>query len=339
MARLPTSMARRLLKSSQTRPRTFMICIMNTGSVALCRRHKITTARRLPLSSALALLAALPTAVLLSSLDKNGNSLCESITYDFDNPFFINTYEDRLYNKTANPYYGEAHTYEGYQLQVANVPYIVRFPGEQYYEFDLSSKFYNNITGKKDVAQTVTFNAYGPENANSAHYGNGTVNIPVTSTDNISTTVGNYSHQGCYTATKVQDGSIYGMNADGTAFDDASTLSTVMPFRTYMTVATSGAKTRSAVPSVINIAEPTGIDKISPDMDNNDEDSDDAHSFNVRPIGNHRVSIESTQAMLLDVYTAAGQLFRKLDIQPGTATYSGFPSGLYLFGKAKVAVE
>ena len=276
---------------------------------------------------------------LFAPVDKNGNSLCESITYDFDNPFFINTYEDRLYNKTANPYYGEAHTYEGYQLQVANVPYIVRFPGEQYYEFDLSSKFYNNITGKKDVAQTVTFNAYGPENANSAHYGNGTVNIPVTSTDNISTTVGNYSHQGCYTATKVQDGSIYGMNADGTAFDDASTLSTVMPFRTYMTVATSGAKTRSAVPSVINIAEPTGIDKISPDMDNNDEDSDDAHSFNVRPIGNHRVSIESTQAMLLDVYTAAGQLFRKLDIQPGTATYSGFPSGLYIFGKAKVAVE
>ena len=276
---------------------------------------------------------------LFAPVDKNGNSLCESITYDFDNPFFINTYEDRLYNKTANPYYGEAHTYEGYQLQVANVPYIVRFPGEQYYEFDLSSKFYNNIMGKKDVAQTVTFNAYGPENANSAHYGNGTVNIHVTSTDNISTTVGNYSHQGCYTATKVQDGNIYGMNADGTAFDDASTLSTVMPFRTYMTVATSGAKTRSAVPSVINIAEPTGIDKISPDMDNNDEDSDDAHSFNVRPIGNHRVSIESTQAMLLDVYTAAGQLFRKLDIQPGTATYSGFPSGLYIFGKAKVAVE
>ena len=276
---------------------------------------------------------------LFAPVDKNGNSLCEAVSYNFDNPFFINTYEDRLYNKTANPYYGETHTYEGYQLQVANVPYIVRFPGEQYYEFDLSSKFYNNITGKKAAEQTVTFNAYGPENANSAHYGNGTVNIPVTSTENISTTVGNYSHQGCYSATKVQDGSIYGMNADGTAFDDASTLSTVMPFRTYMTVATSGAKTRSAVPSVINIAEPTGIDKISPDMDNNDEDSDDAHSFNVRPIGNHRVSIESTQAMLLDVYTAAGQLFRKLDIQPGTATYSGFPSGLYIFGKAKVAVE
>lgn len=276
---------------------------------------------------------------LFAPVNKNGNSLCETVSYGFDNPFFIKTYEDRLYNKTTNPYYGEAHIYEGYQLQVANVPYIVRFPGEQYYEFDLSSKFYNNITGSKAAQQTITFNAYGPENVNSANYGNGTVNIPVTSADNISTTVGNYSHHGCYTATKVQEGSIYGMNADGTAFDDASTLSTVMPFRTYMTVATSGAKSHSAIPSVINIAEPTGIDKISPDLENNGEDSDDTNSFMVRPVGNHRVCIESTQAMLLDVYTAAGQLFRKLDIQPGTATYSGFPSGLYIFGKTKVAVE
>ena len=276
---------------------------------------------------------------LFAPVDKDGNSLCESVSYGFDNPFFINTYEDRLYNKTANPYYGDAHTYEGYQLQVANVPYIVRFPGEQYYEFDLSSKFYNNITGKKATEQTVTFNAYGPQNVNSAHYGNGSVNIPVTSAENTSTAVGSYSHRGCYAATQVATGSVYGMNADGTAFEDASTLSTVMPFRTYMTVAASGAKTRSAIPSVINIAEPTGIDKISPDMDNNGEDADEENSLIVRPIGNHRVCIESTQAMLLDVYTAAGQLFRKLDIQPGTATYSGFPSGMYLFGKTKVAVE
>lgn len=276
---------------------------------------------------------------LFAPVDKGGNSLCESVTYSFENPFFINTYENRLYNKTANPYYGEVHTYEDYQLQVANVPYIVRFPGEQYYEFDLSNKFYNNIFNKKDAAQSVTFNAYGPDNANSAYYGNGRVNIPVTSAESVSTTVGNYSHFGCYTATDVQDGNIYGMNADGTAFDDASTLSTVMPFRTFMTVAAAGAKTRAANPSVINIAEPTGIDKITPDMDNNGDDSNDANCFRVRPIGNHRVSIESTQAMLLDVYTAAGQLFRKLDIQLGTATYSGFPSGMYLFGKTKVAVE
>ncbi len=277
---------------------------------------------------------------LFAPVDKDGKSLCEAVSYVFDNPFFINNYGDRLYNKTDNPYYADSHTYSDYLLQVANVPYIVRFPGEQYYEFDLSSAFYNNITAKKVAAQTVTFNAYGPENENAGKYGTGEINIPVTSAKDMATTTDNgFSHHGVYVATNVASQEIYGMNADGTAFDDASTLSTVMPFRTYMTMAASRAKTRSAVPSVINIAEPAGIDKISPDLDSNDEDSDNANSFSVRPIGNHRVSIESTQAMLLDVYTAAGQLFRKLDIQPGTATYSGFPSGLYIFGKTKVAVE
>lgn len=275
---------------------------------------------------------------LFAPTDADGTSLCEAVSYGFDTPFFIDNYEDRLYNKDANPYYAEAHTYNGYQLQAANVPYIVRFPGERYYEFDLSSSFYNNITGKKAAEQTVTFNAYGP-NSSTANYGDGSVVIPVSSAGSMATTAtGNYSHHGIYTATKVAQGNIYGMNDNGTAFDDASALSTVMPFRTYMSVATGG-KARSAAPSVINIAEPTGIDKIEPEINGNDDDADETDFLKVYPIGKHRVLIESTQALKLEVYTVAGQLFRTLDVQPGTATYSGFPSGMYLFGKTKIAVE
>ena len=51
------------------------------------------------------------------------------------------------------------------------------------------------------------------------------------------------------------------------------------------------------------------------------------------------VEIESTYSIQLKVFASTGQLYRILDVQPGTATYSGFHPGLYIFGKAKVLVK
>ena len=272
---------------------------------------------------------------LFAPTDAEGTTLCKGVNYTYTNRFFINTYEDWLYNKDENPYYAaESHEYPGYLRLTAEVPYIVRFPGSQYYEFDLSSEFYNNIFGTREANQTITFNAYGTGSGNSAS--NGSVTIPVT-TDMTTTVSGGYAHRGTFAATKVTTGDIYGINSDGTAFDDASTLSTVTPFRTYMVPAASGAKTRSANHSVINIAELKG-GEIMPDIkDNGDDDS--SNYLIVRPIGNQQVCIESTVATRLHVVTLAGQLYRILDVQPGTATYSGFYPGLYIFGKTKVAVK
>ena len=266
----------------------------------------------------------------------DGTSLCEGVSYAFDNSFFTDTYGNRLYNKADNPFYASAHTYTDYQLQVANVPYIVRFPGNRYYEFDLSNTFYNNIVGKSEAAQTVTFNAYGPDNATNPNYKD--VTIPATTT--MQTAVGAYSHTGTFTATAVATGSVYGMNATGTAFDDASTLATVMPFRTYMAKAAQGTKARGAAPSVIRISEPTGIDEITPDLTpDGDENADEADRIIIRPIGDNRVRIESTVSTTLSVYTTAGQLYRLLDVHPGTAVYDGFQSGTYIFGGTKVIVS
>ena len=142
---------------------------------------------------------------------------------------------------------------------------------------------------------------------------------------------------------KVAEGSVYGMNAAGTAFSNASTLATVMPFRTYMAPASQNARmagTRSTdVPSEIRIAETTGIDKILPEIQNQDEDNLSGDNLIVRPIGSRRVRIESSYATQLKVFAATGMLYRILDVQPGTATYSGFYPGLYIFGQCKVMVK
>ena len=271
--------------------------------------------------------------------DANGNALSESIDYSFANSFFVDTYERMLYNKDDNPYYSTAHSYQDYQPLTANVPYIVRFPGERYYEFDLSSKFYNNIFSRSVAEQTVTFHAYGSDSESGYSYG--TVNIPVSTASAMKTAVdgSSYAHQGTFMATAVAIGSIYGMNEKGTAFDDASTLSTVMPFRTYMASNTTQTKAKT-YGSEILISEPTGIDKIESEVERgNGEESKTGDYLIVRPIGEHRVRVESSYTTNLKVYSAAGQLLRILDVQPGTATYSGFYPGIYIFGKAKVLVK
>lgn len=259
----------------------------------------------------------------------------ESKDYTFNNNFFVTTYGEHFYNKDANPYYSNQQEYKNYQLLTKGIPYLVRFPGYRYYEFDLSSKFYNNILNTNESSQTVTFHAFG--NENETEPADKAIVIPITQA--MATQYNGYYHVGSFAATKVANGTIYGMNAVGTAFDDASTLQTVMPFRTYMTTLMTNARTRSTdAPSVIRIAETTGIEKIESDVNGND-DTPAGGSLFIRPIGAHRVRIESTYSTQLQVFSTTGQLYRILDVRPGTATYSGFPDGIYIFGNRKIMVK
>lgn len=259
----------------------------------------------------------------------------ESKDYTFNNNFFVTTYGEHFYNKDANPYYSNQQEYKNYQLLTKGIPYLVRFPGYHYYEFDLSSKFYNNILNTNESSQTVTFHAFG--NENETEPADKAIVIPITQA--MATQHNGYYHVGSFAATKVANGTIYGMNAVGTAFDDASTLQTVMPFRTYLTTLMTNARTRSTdAPSVIRIAETTGIEKIESDVNGND-DTPAGESLFIRPIGAHRVRIESTYSTQLQVFSTTGQLYRILDVRPGTATYSGFPDGIYIFGNRKIMVK
>lgn len=262
-------------------------------------------------------------------------SLSEGVSYTFAPPFFIDTYESRLYNKDANPYYATPHTYSNYPLLTSEVPYIVRFPGEGYYEFDLSSKFYNDILGKSEPEQTVAFNAYGYENKETSY---GSITIPVTK--QMATTKDGYTHCGTFAAKDIKKDAIYSMNDKGNAFiSEASTATSVMPFRTYMTAKTTKAKAMSYAPYMIKIAESTGIDKIIPEIGVADKDEATGSYLIVRPLTNNKVRIESNISTTIYVYTITGQLYRILDVIPGNSVYSGFQQGAYIFGKTKIMVQ
>lgn len=254
--------------------------------------------------------------------------------YQFSNSFFVNTYKDWAYRWDADSYYAKNHEYQDYLPLAAGVPYIVRFPGERYYEFDLSSKFYNSLLNKKEDPQTITFHAYGSA---SEELQKSAIVIPITA--DMKTVSNGYAYRGTFAAKEVANGDIYALNTEGTAFCNTATSQTVMPFRTYLTKESTNAGTRSsAVPSVIRISETTGIDRIEPEINGND-DTPAGESLFIRPIGAHRVRIESTYSTQLQVFSTTGQLYRILDVRPGTATYSGFPDGIFIFGKAKVLVR
>lgn len=271
----------------------------------------------------------------------------ETQEYEFHNTFFVDTYKAWSYNEEKNSYYNEPHTYSGYLPLTAGIPYVVRFPGERYYEFDLSSKFYNSLLNKKAAAQTITFHAYGETSEKASKKA---IVIPITQnmgTENIS----GFSHRGTFAAQQVGNGTL-GMNDNGSAFVSASgsalastsgsalSHTTVMPFRTYMAPASQQARVRSTDETkVIRISETTGIDRIEPEANGNDEDTPAGEYLLIRPIGAHRVSIESTYATQLKVFSTTGQLHRILDVQPGTAVYSVFPDGIYIFGKSKIMVK
>lgn len=270
-----------------------------------------------------------------TSAGSGSTSLSEGVSYTFATPFFIDTYESRLYNKDANPYYATTHTYSNYPLLTSEVPYIVRFPGEGYYEFDLSSKFYNDILGKSEPEQTVAFNAYGYENMETSY---GSITIPVTK--QMATTKDGYTHCGTFAAKDIKKDAIYSMNDKGNAFiSEASTATSVMPFRTYMTAKTTKAKALSYAPSMIKIAESTGIDKITPEIGVADKDEATGSYLIVRPLTNNKVRIESNISTTIYVYTITGQLYRILDVIPGNSVYSGFQQGAYIFGKTKIMVQ
>lgn len=246
-------------------------------------------------------------------------------SYVYDNDFFVKTYDSRNYNSDDNNWYSNSHTYTNYLPLTQGIPYIVSFPGNRFYEFDLSSEFYKVIDSSAKP-QTVTFNAY---------HDNGDVVIPVTT--EIKTDVTDYAHIGTYLS---MADATYGMNATGTAFDKS--VNTVLPFRTYMTAPPSSAKTRAGHDdSVIYIAgDATGIEEILEEsFYPEDPNASSSDYLKITSIGNGRISIESTYATTLRVFTAAGQLYRLLDVRPGTETYSGFQTSIYLFGNKKVYIR
>lgn len=260
--------------------------------------------------------------------------------YQYQTNFFEDTYGNRGYDFTAQDknWYAKSnvHVFSDYLPLTQGVPYIVSFPGSRYYEFDLSSEFYKKKIGNASP-QTVTFNAYGPDRSDVRNYAQ-KIQVPVTDVmqTSVSTQSKDYAHIGTFMA---KSNAQYSINADGTAFENTG--ANVLPFRTYMTAtaASASAKTRALATDDIIYIGGEKVDIPSEPLYPEDTETVSDSYVRVYPVGKGRIAVESTYALTLSVHTLSGQLYRILDVRPGTTVYSGFPAGIYVVCNKKVRVQ
>ena len=82
-------------------------------------------------------------------------------TFLWDYYYKYNNYDDMNLDKYPGTYYSSSRTYTNYPRLACATPYIIGFPGERYYEFDLSGNFEAKTakatTPAKLSAQVITF--------------------------------------------------------------------------------------------------------------------------------------------------------------------------------------
>lgn len=216
-------------------------------------------------------------------------------------------------------WYASSHTFEKYPHITTGIPYLIAFPGVDFYEFNLTD-------------QIVTFEFVSPLLGESPMYP-----IPATgSTDgyyamighsDLTTTVGTHRHVGTYT--HVAAGAQHlGINAAGTAFDVQT--GHILPFRTYMTTTASPSPRRI----VIRDGGQGTIDVPGSDDDVNIGDATEP-TLLIHGEGT-TIVVESNYDTELCLYTPEGRLIRVLSVANGTNRYEGFRPNVYILAGKKL---
>ncbi len=241
----------------------------------------------------------------------------------FDYTYGVNSYFTSLFNYNNhydtrddegddtmdshdNAWYAMSHTFKDYVPLTAAVPYIVAFPGDDFYEFTMESYYKDDEYGREEYPQMATFES-------------GATTIKVTDDDNATTTVGTHNHKGTYLHVSAQ----YGINDGGTAFEYGKE---ILPFRTYLPTETLPAK-----PQRVMI------------YDGMNADSEDDLSLSVGDklkiyTQGNTIIVESNYDTTLKLYTVSGIYVKALQINAGVNKFNNIPSGLYIIGDKKVKI-
>ena len=254
------------------------------------------------------------------------------------NKFLWDKYYSYANGKDANSdtyhqnYYNEdQRTYEDYPILAAATPYLIGFPGERYYEFDLSGVFKpKNIAQQQNIAalgtQTITFLSKNDQY------------IEVTDVDYENqvegSTSSSYVFHPSYQAMPVANA--YTLADDGMKLEYSAQATTV-PFRSYMTgpapSAPSPAPQHMATrASALFIGYTGDVDRL--------EESVVERGLTV--YAEHlNIYIESTLEVPATVVitSVSGKLLKQFVIQPGTkVTVPVNSRGIYIVNHHKVAV-
>jgi len=240
--------------------------------------------------------------------------------YTATNRFLDEYYYSKYDQQDANTdsyqkYYNSDREYKDYVHLTATTPYIIAFPGERYYEFDMSGAFVPQNTKspiEKLDSQVITMVSM-PE-----------MKIAVTDDEKRLNSQNGYNFIGTYQEETING---YLMNDEGDAFA-AVTSGTSVPFRGYL-VKTSGTQ---APPKRIFISGAA-------------EENEPIEEITERGLTiygkNQAIYIESTleyEAKVI-IYSMSGQVVRHVTVQPMSKEIVPVSSrGIYLVNQKKIAV-
>ena len=287
--------------------------------------------------------------VLFKSLAKasaddisNGNG---ADILEYNNSFLYKYYYSKNsgYDANTDTYHQEYYNpdteikYAKYPYAAATQPYLIGFPSERYYEFDMSGNFEPQNTATTAPAkldrQTITF---------VSDWQNANVTINVTDLDyqTEATVEGtNYKFKPTYQAKELSGADTYLLNDDGTAFlnDNNNTVKTVQ-FRAYfVNTSANGARTRSAG------TRAAAINALYIGYAGDQDDLEDVASHGGLFIYGQDMSIYIESSLEYEtqvtITTVAGKTLKQFTIQPGTKVQVPVNSrGVYIVNHKKIAV-
>lgn len=234
----------------------------------------------------------------------------------FLDDYYYSKYDDKNTDSYQNYYANGNRRYDDYAYLTRAVPYIIAFPGERYYEFDMSGQFIpantSNAIGKlnKQVITMVSTDK---------------AEIAVSDDEDRSTSANGYTFKGVYQTETLSDG--YMIDEAGGEFDAVTTVATTVPFRGYLVAPSSSAPPRRIF--ISGAAE-------------EDEPMDEITNRGLTIYSkNQAIYIESTleyEATVI-VYSLSGQVIKRITIQPMDKEVVPVPShGVYIVNEKKVAV-
>lgn len=269
-----------------------------------------------------------------------------------DDKEVTNTYLwDWYYNETTTPhhqdlnndiyqtYYESPRTYYQYPRLTAAIPYIIGFPGETYYEFDLSGKWTPSTTASpqpgKLTAQVVTFAskeaATIPVSSETGVSWSGTVDSKA-----ISCTF----HPSFLNRTfAAGTADTFTLNANGSSYDAIPSATTppadpaadteVFAFRPYITMTVTSSGARPVTRSIVFTNDDAQLKGVEEHGNPSDEEAGGLNIYAKK----HKIIVESALNYTTDVriVNMAGITVNTFSIEPGeTVETRIYNAGVYI---------
>jgi len=278
----------------------------------------------------------------LSEASADDISAGNGANINYDNDFLWQHYYSNQDRKDKNDddyqvYYKDPVTYNNYPFAVAANPYLIGFPGEKYYEFDMSGVFEAKNTATsapaKIDAQTITFvSAEG---------------ISISKSDeDYNTQTGIENDTYLFKPTYQKQSGLTGLttwllDATGTKFENHETNDVeTVPFRAYITKRTqSGQQAHMRSSSGTKAMASTLYIGYAGDQDQLEERAAEGGLIIYGQDMNICIESHLEYETKVTVHTVAGNLLKQFTIQPGTKVQIPVNNrGVYIVNHNKVAV-